>query len=296
MIPVVLKGLREHGLLRAGPDPDVHITLTQGDAIHVRVYQSSRLIYFLKCSKFNSLLDEYERHLQAHELLGETVAPPRALFKAGEWNVIASAGISAMPLRQASLVGPSADRDVVAAIVASFARQGRLADPAHADTRADRLEQVLSETLERPALAGVRQRVQAPQVWEVVRALPNIPQHGDFVLSNLAWARTRLIVFDYEDFGRIQLPGFDMATLYLSLFEFEADAVRRFLSADEAQLDALVPWLRPSCANLGLTFDTMRRLLPVYLTAFVSLKRNYGPAVRHIAERALLALDAARDG
>lgn len=296
MIPLVLEGLREHGLLRPGPDPDVHITLTLGDSVHVRVYESSRLVYFLKCSKFNSLRDEYERHLQARELLGETVAPPRALFKSGEWNVIASAGIAAMPLTRGSLVGRSAERDVVAAIVACSARQSKLAEPAHTNARADRLAQVLNETLDRPALACVRERVRAPEVWEAVRALPNVAQHGDFVLGNLAWANNRLIVFDYEDFGRIQLPGFDLATLFLSLFEFEADAVRRFLASDDAQLDTLVPWLRPSCASLGLTLDTMRRLLPVYLTAFVSLKQNYGPAVRHIAEHALLALAAAPDG
>lgn len=295
MIPAVLKGLREHGLLRAGPDPDIHITLTQGDAIHVRVYESSRLAYFLKCSKYNSLLDEYERHLHAHEALGDAVAPPRALFRSGEWNVIASAGIAAMPLRRGALIGEAADRQTSAAIAGYFALQAKLADRAHTALRTDRLAQALVEALDRPALATLRERVMAREVWELVRELPNMPQHGDFVLSNLAWANDKLVVFDYEDFGRIQLPGFDVATLYLSLLDFEPDAVSQLLHAGEQQIHAQMPWMGPACANLGLTLATMRRLLPIHLTTFVSLKRNYGPAVRHIAERALLALGAARD-
>lgn len=296
MIPVVLRGMREHGLLRAGLDPDFHITLTQGDAIHVRVYEAGQLLYFLKCSRFNSLQDEYERHRQAREAFGSTVVPPRALFKTGEWNVIASVGVEAMPLRRARLFGERRDREVVAAVEGFFRQQATLADSAHRAERAQRLAQSLVETLDRPGVTGLRERVMAPHAWDLVRELPNMPQHGDFVMSNLAWLQGRLMVFDYEDFGRIQLPGFDLTTLYLSLFEFEPSAVERLLRADDAELATQLPWLRPSCANLGLSLANMRALLPIHLAAFLSLKRNYGPAVRHIAERALLALDSSDNG
>jgi thiamine kinase-like enzyme len=46
-----------------------------------------------------------------------------------------------------------------------------------------------------------------------LRELPEVPQHGDFVHNNLGRARDTLYVFDWEDYGKVCLPGFDLAML-----------------------------------------------------------------------------------
>ena len=43
--------------------------------------------------------------------------------------------------------------------------------------------------------------------------LPHVSQHGDLVINNLGRAARGMVIFDWEDFGRVTLPGFDVARL-----------------------------------------------------------------------------------
>lgn len=52
--------------------------------------------------------------------------------------------------------------------------------------------------------------------------LPHVRQHGDFVANNVGLTARGPVYFDWEDFGRVTLPWFDLVTLAGSAAGFDA--------------------------------------------------------------------------
>jgi hypothetical protein len=71
------------------------------------------------------------------------------------------------------------------------------------DTRVERAVAAIGESL-------------APSFQE--STLSEIPQHGDLGFSNILVARDRITVVDWEDFGRVVVPGYDLFCLLLSFY------------------------------------------------------------------------------
>jgi thiamine kinase-like enzyme len=48
--------------------------------------------------------------------------------------------------------------------------------------------------------------------------LPQLPQHGDFCVDNLLVRPDgRIVVIDWEEFGAVRLPAYDLLTLFASV-------------------------------------------------------------------------------
>ena len=47
--------------------------------------------------------------------------------------------------------------------------------------------------------------------------LPRILQHGDLAMTNIAISGDELVFFDWEDFGLVDIVGFDLAMVLLSM-------------------------------------------------------------------------------
>lgn len=50
------------------------------------------------------------------------------------------------------------------------------------------------------------------------KGIPRIPQHGDFLVNNILHNFDEICILDWEDFGRINIPGYDLYCLLLDLF------------------------------------------------------------------------------
>lgn len=50
-------------------------------------------------------------------------------------------------------------------------------------------------------------------------SLPRLPQHGDFYFDNILIDGERISVVDWEDFGEIFLPGYDLFCLLLNFYD-----------------------------------------------------------------------------
>ena len=124
---------------------------------------------------------------------------------------------------------------------------------------------------------------------EVVATLPRPDQHGDFVVNNLGIGRQgRLAVFDWEDYGAVDVPGLDLFTLEVSLHEASAPGGDgRVPSGRVHGLD-----IERLCGAMSLPVDTYDRLRLAYAFVFRFLKRNYGPEVRGRVDRLLHRLSA----
>jgi aminoglycoside phosphotransferase (APT) family kinase protein len=118
-----------------------------------------------------------------------------------------------------------------------------------------------------------------------IAALPRVYQHGDLSLNNIGVARGELIFFDWEDFGLVDVPGFDLAIVLLSLHGFDAVALIRQLSTPSLEQRLM----QSGSGRLGMDVQTFLMLLPAYLSLFASMKamRGYDAEVSARAYSAL---------
>jgi hypothetical protein len=122
-------------------------------------------------------------------------------------------------------------------------------------------------------------------IGPLIAPLPRILQHGDLAVNNIAIADGELVFFDWEDFGLVDLVGFDLAVALLSLHNFDTAHLRERLRAPTAEAGLV----RRGCARLNLSIDLFLDLFPAYLSLFVKVKRScgYGPVA---SARAVAAL------
>ncbi len=97
-------------------------------------------------------------------------------------------------------------------------------------------------------------------------------QHGDFVLNNLGVHDDQIIIFDWEDYGRIQLPGFDLVTFLISLFHFDIDKL-----VEELYLNPTIQrCTKPYMTYLDCSIEEFIEYMPLYLYAFLYIKQQFG--------------------
>ena len=144
----------------------------------------------------------------------------------------------------------------------------------------DRRQRIVTAPLEAVAVFGASEAVRegcrrlaaaADDKW--IASLPVIPQHGDLYLGNLLSNGDEWHIVDWESFGTVDLPFYDLATLLLSAL-FEAG---RTPAEWDAALVARIPDLvRLYCTRLNLTDDHRKRLLPLSLVNWFYLQQCDG--------------------
>lgn len=99
----------------------------------------------------------------------------------------------------------------------------------------------------------------------VVRATP---QHGDFHFDNMLFRGEKVFVMDWEDFGEVFLPAYDLFSLVMDFFTpWKAGGVERFF--EDARLgEALRAGIRSYFTALGLPLE-----LAVGLLGFTVLRQ-----------------------
>lgn len=108
------------------------------------------------------------------------------------------------------------------------------------------------------------------QLADAMDTLAPLAQHGDMVLNNIGVRPDKsLVVFDWEDYGAVELPGLDLFTL--------ENSIERELGEQAARRTLDLPRL---CGALGLSVQQYEALRLGYALAFRYLKRNYNQEVR----------------
>ncbi len=117
-------------------------------------------------------------------------------------------------------------------------------------------------------------------VLSSLSGLPPQDQHGDFVVNNLGLGRgNRLAVFDWEDYGAVDVPGLDLFTLEFSLREAlgwsALPGSESLMSKRHTVLD-----LERMCDAMELPLQVFEDLRLGYAFIFRFLKRNYSRDIR----------------
>jgi hypothetical protein len=285
MIPTITRALRALSLLAADEPVRYLIGLTKGDTVWLDVFRRDGSYLHVKAAEFFALRDEARVYAEAFARHGNYMPAPLGFTECDGWQFLISEGVEHRPLHPNPLThAPGASR-VARSIWRYFAAASEA--PRNDDPRAvhaallGRLEQTFRGTRFAPLAA----RWSAEEAFPRLVALGAAPQHGDFVANNLGMTRRGLRVFDWEDFGKVALPGFDLCTLAASFVNDVApDAGMRRDGPLASRLDA---FLAPACAALRLDLDAFWHFVPLYLLAFLHLKHGYATEVRDRTARLL---------
>ena len=110
--------------------------------------------------------------------------------------------------------------------------------------------------------------------WQ--RSLPSQPQHSDLAINNLGRTATGFVVFDWEDYGRTSLPGFDLSILVCSACAFHMDRVRETFESLARRTCRQDCAIARAVARLPVASERLIDVFVASLVFFHALKRMLG--------------------
>ena len=116
------------------------------------------------------------------------------------------------------------------------------------------------------ALAGARNW----RGWE--DSLPAGPQHSDLAINNVGLKSTGFVLFDWEDYGRVTFPGFDVAVLLVSACGFDARRVHATVKSLSHESKCRGGALPQAVNLLPTERERLREVVLISLVLFHSLK------------------------
>jgi hypothetical protein len=125
------------------------------------------------------------------------------------------------------------------------------------------------------SIAGTRR-------WEErLSAFSRIPQHGDLAINNVGQRDASVVIFDWEDYGKILLPAFDFLILVLSGLQFRLDEARAYAARHLARKDSKGTWFATIAEALGLDAGNFLDFALITCIVFYNLKKKlgYGEAI-----------------
>lgn len=113
--------------------------------------------------------------------------------------------------------------------------------------------------------AELRRRIST----EWLDSLPVIPQHGDLFPGNLLVHNERWHVVDWESFGVVDFPFYDLLTLLVSLVTADGEKLERW---DEDMVRQVPGLIECYAQKLGLNAESVSLLLPLTLANWIHLQ------------------------
>ena len=279
MLRLVEHMLQELKLVAPGTAVQYYVNITSGESLAISAFvdgksRGGRFVQ-IKASEYLNLAAQYASYSSAWNDYGAFVPQPLGYREIEGWSIIVSAGAEhtmAHPRRVLSS-GRNGASSLSRQLLDFFGRGAAIGGARCGHTE---LLGELQEFFAPTPFADTAARCIAQAEVHGVAGLRQTPQHGDFVFNNLVWSHGKLVIFDWEDYRKVFLPGLDIWILVMSMLDQDVCAVRAVVepgSRPDAQLES---FLEQACTLQGLTLVQFRGLVPLYLLAFLHLKRNYG--------------------
>jgi hypothetical protein len=278
VLNIVQEALSRAGVLTPQSRLTCNITITTGDAISMEVLDDiSGKWYHVKASRFTNLGTHFERYKLGRQHYPSLAPEPITHVHIDGWSIMATYSIDHRCVVAQDLGGNSPSNLLVQDLVSYFSAARLLANE---DAALDYQHHLLKELHSYfTATTPPPQKILKFLKTDDLIPIPTIPQHGDFVLNNLGDAHGRLVIFDWEDYGELMLAGFDIFMLSMSVAGMNASSA---ITIAQTTHPNATPWAfaEPACVAIGLSYDSFRKMVPLYLVAFRYLKRNYGLEIR----------------
>lgn len=208
---------------------------------------------------------EFVNLRRTHEAVPNTAPRPLHFGRVGGCWTLWMTGVPGVQLGKLRADSPALLTSITATITdmhRALAIRGDRPQP-------DRYRRMVTEPLESVAKFGV-----SASVWEGCRRLsglasaewlaqiPVVPQHGDLYSGHLLVDRDRVHIIDWESFGLIDLPFYDLCTLFISILWERSNTPAGWDVAVTARIPDLV---RAYFGRLELDEGTAALLLPLAL-------------------------------
>ena len=231
-------------------------------------YLKGGAFYLIKVGLLTRLDREYRGLTAAYGAMPRNVPEPLSLATYQSYQVLVTRGIRhklLLPLQSSGDVDllEKGIEGFLATTARAFRRPGR-------GVSWDKLPDALLQTSKLLDWRGWE------PYWERIRChaerLAPVLQHGDFAVNNIGVSHGALVFFDWEDFGLIDLPGFDLAVLLLSLNNFSLTQLVAKLSGSSMEADIV----QGGCVALGISASEFLDLFPAYASLYIQTKSRLG--------------------
>lgn len=219
---------------------------------------------------------EFESLRQVYASIPDRVPKPLYFGAQGDSWALWMAGVPGFRLQARAASSSASLRDVVGMIAAMHARL-RVPGCAAAEERHNRLvTRPLQSVCQFGTAASVQRgcAVLAAEITpEWLSKQPIIPQHGDLFSDNILVAGRQMHIIDWESFGFVDIPLYDLLTFLLSLLRRHGQVPEEW----NPSLCAHIPSLMASYVqSLGLYPSAVRLLLPIVLINWFHLQWTDG--------------------
>lgn len=290
MLDAVLGRMADLGLIRDPARAQCNI-FVRLDNVLANVFEDDDHYYYLRIAQAYDLEQEYRIAQAVADLAGRFVPQPLAFFRVGQISCIVVEGIDFRVVTRAALMNADPGESVIRELLEYLEYVGPARTDASACAQVAELRVAMDERYRGTDHEALWAKVVAKTDVASLAALPSQPQHGDFVPNNFGLRGDRLVIFDWEDYGRIDVPGFDLAVLLGSVVDFEPRRLRTI--RDDLLRSAERPavrWFPNACRAAGVEVGALLRALPFHLSLFMWLKDRYSPAIRLKVNRAIVGL------
>lgn len=272
MLTVIMEAARQNGWFDTALPYERSIYLSRGASMWMILSREGRPDTFLKFSHLVDLQPEALRFRDAYAAFPRHAPPFVGHSQRKDLSMMATRAVDFTAVTAATWLSRQDSTRVREELERFFIEAGDSAVSGATDKVLGSLQE-LRLHYEQHSLASLAlPALDAAAAW--LTDLPPIAQHGDMVMNNLGLrADGRLVVFDWEDYGALWLPGLDLFTLGYSF-----DEQIRVVMGDRS-----CAWTLPTRsmqAASGLDPATMERLWLVHALGFLYLKRNYGPDIQ----------------
>ncbi len=276
MIDLITDVLDRRGLVPANRFEGCNIYIGKNLVFHA--YDKGGEFVVAKVRESAAAEAEFAALQLAYETMPEVVPRPLALHRVRDTYLMLIEGVAHEPLVHHAVERHGAElaqamRRFIDGAAARFVPTDEREPHSAAIAR-------MTDDLEDPEAAVLR-RVVGGLDLEGLDRLPHICQHGDLVMNNFGCAERGMIIFDWEDFGRVTLPGFDVALMICSCLRHDMARIERlFETGQPRHMEEILSHFCAGEMDRGL----FRRLLPIYYGAFQNLKRSLGYGAEIIAK------------
>ena len=273
MIESIYSVLNELDLLPRASEMPCNIFFLR--KINIQVFIDKKNFFHVKLSRQSSLSNEYEALRQAFSLWPAMVPQPLALRRRDGYELLICRGIRHQKALPADVFGLT--QPLFKSLMKFFeVSQKHFLSKGRQKPHSIAIRDIGRSFVGMPFMPSIEEWLSSSG-GSTIDNLPHVKQHGDLVVGNIGVTKLGFAIFDWEDFGGVVLPGFDLATLLCSAMEFDPE---RIIGGIIAKTDpAVMRMLTAYCRVCGIDQEMFVCMLPIYLMIFLYLKETEGYAM-----------------
>lgn len=263
-----------------GSEPLRHcISISNGNTVSLSVFLDAKRFFQVKASEIAVFEGEYDAHVRGWKQYGDMVPRPIGRQLRNGWDVFVAQGVNHKPF-VFDTAGRNSDSNRVLGGIDRFfvtSAGGGIRD-GNQQIHESFLDLLCQHYSNGPLASIADYWVRQGRALGICD-LPAIAQHGDFVENNIGYDKDRLLIFDWEDFGKYQLPGLDVGSFCFSIMK-NIDDLSALMTADRIPENSMGMFVANSCNAMNIDPNFFRRLLPLYLLVFLHAKQEYSAAIQ----------------